>query len=110
MKHYVYDLLATGKLKDLELEFEKRFEVKAICCLTPDQLHMRVVMADYLFQFVGAFVFTDYDSYVWTGAPFGFRDLPKSEKKINSQEVVDFYFEFMKKSFKDYQEDLNNNI
>ena len=110
MKHYIYDLLASGKLKELELAFENMFEVKAICCLTPDQLHLRVVFADYLFQFVGAYVFTDYDYYIWNSAPFGYGGLPKSEKKINNQEVVDFYFEFMKKSFKNYQEDLNTKL
>ena len=109
MKHYIYDLLATGKLKEFEQEFEETFEVKAICCLSKDQLHMRIVYADYLFQFVGAHTFTDYTIYAWHHPPFGFGNMPRSERTLNEKEVENFYLEFMRKTFKSYEEDYKSN-
>lgn len=106
MKHYLYDLYAAGKLKELENAFEDTFDVKAICALSLDQLHLRIVVADYLFQFVGAYTFTDFDCMVWSGAPFGFQAMPKSEKKLNNQAVKNFYFQFMKNAFEHYDHDF----
>ena len=111
MENYIYELYKKKGIVELEKEIEQTYPlVKAAVMMKPSQKQLSIVLTDRIFHFIAAYEASDFDCKPVEQCflPYGFDELPKSEKCSDDKEIRKFYLRFMKREFETYYEDYKN--
>ena len=108
---YIYEIYKKQKTQDMQLEFDKKFNMmRARVDVLPDLEELRITVVDGMFKYIKSYIATDYDCVpMGKEVPKLFKDLPKSSISFNDEEMKKFYLDYMKKNFKSYEKDYNDN-
>lgn len=109
-KDYIYQLYKQNKIIELEKAFESEFskQIKTVIIMEPSQKVLDIIITDRLFKLIKAFRATDFDCEPFKDnlLPYMYKDMPKSEKYADAEEVRRFYLRFMAKNFNTYKADF----
>ena len=108
MENYTYELARQGKIFDLEKAYEKEYpQIKVSAYLHFNEKDIIMIVCDKYMHFIKAFIAKDFDckEFEVKYLPQKLKELPKSDKYCDDNEIRKFYLRFMKSQFETYYSD-----